>query len=168
MITIRCGKKVVEFLRLVLSNKDVPKKYYSPHTNAIKDILSICVNTVPPKKYSELEVAFTIGAKESTEIAELYSCENKDRPTSCNDETAQKHTNDAFFIFVMSLKGLCKSVHSSESFHTIIEDMMSRCSEAIKSCSKTKSNSRRLMFHIKKISPYAKLLINYQKSKEVL
>ena len=57
MITIRCGKKVVEFLRLVLSNKDVPRKYYSPHTNAIKDILSICVNAVPRKKYSELEVA---------------------------------------------------------------------------------------------------------------
>ena len=50
-------ERVVEFLRLVLSNKDVPRKYYSPHTNAIKDILSICVNAVPRKKYSELEVA---------------------------------------------------------------------------------------------------------------
>ena len=78
MITIRCGKKVVKFLRLVLSNKDVQRKYYSPHTNAIKDILSIGVNAVPPKKYSELEVDFKIGAKESIEIAELYSCENKE------------------------------------------------------------------------------------------
>ena len=144
-------ERVVEFLRLVLSNKDVPRKYYSPHTNAIKDILSICVNAVPRKKYSELEVVFTIGARESIEIAELYSCENKDRPTSCDDETAQKHINDALSIFVMSLKGLCKSAHSSESFHTIIEDMLSKCSEAIESCSKTKSNSRRLTFHIKKI-----------------
>ena len=127
IITIRCGKQVVEFLCLVLSNKDVPRKYYSPRTNAIKGILSIGVNAVPPKKYSEFEVAFTIGAKESIEIAELYFCENKDRPTSYDDETAQNHTNDALSIFFMSLKGLCKSAHLSEAFHTIIEDMMSRC-----------------------------------------
>ena len=63
MITIRCGKKFVEFLRLVLSNKDVPRKYYSPLTNAIKKILSICVNAVPPKKYSKLEVALQLARK---------------------------------------------------------------------------------------------------------
>ena len=56
-------ERVVEFLRLVLSNKDVPRKYYSPHTNAIKDILSICVNAVPPKKYSKLEVALQLARK---------------------------------------------------------------------------------------------------------
>ena len=69
-----------------MSNKDVPRKYNSPHTNVINDILSICVNAVLPKKYSELKVAFTIGAKESNEIAELYSCENKDRPFSTDKQ----------------------------------------------------------------------------------
>jgi len=69
-----------------LSKKDVPRKYNSPHTNVIKDILLICVNAVLPKKYSELKVVFTIGAKASNEIAELYSCENKDRPSSTDEQ----------------------------------------------------------------------------------